>query len=98
MPDHSPGAAEDILDQLSGEHIDIRGLALVVHPLFPRRVLDAVIVRRLRQVHRTTGLTEHGRIHGPAYGCHNAHAQRLELNPQGFRHARHGGLGTGENA
>jgi len=98
VPDDAPGPAEDVLDQLSGEHIDVHGLALVVHPLLPRRVLDAVIVRRLGQVHGTTGLTEHGRVNGPAYGRHDAHAQGLELDPHGFRHACHGGLGTGENA
>lgn len=98
MPDDAPGPAEDVLDQLSSEHIYVHGLALVVHPLLPRWVLDAVVVRRLGQVHGTTGLTEHGRVGGPAHGRHDAHAQRLELDPQGFRHARHGGLGTGENA
>ena len=98
MPDDAPSPAEDVLDQLSGEHIDVHSLALVVHPLLPRRVLDAVVVRRLGQVHGTTGLTEHGRVDGPAYGRHDAHAQRLELDPQGFRHTRHGGLGTSENA
>ena len=98
MPDNTPGPAEDVLYQLPGEHIDVHGLALVVHPLLPRRVLDAVVVRRLGQIHRATGLTEHGRVRGPAHRSHDAHAQRLELDPQGFRHARHGGLGTGENA
>ena len=92
MPDGAPTSAEDVLDQLSSEHINLRGLALVVHPLLPRCVLDAVVVRRLWQVHRATGLREHGCIGRPAYGRHDAHAQWLKLDTQGFRHARHGGF------
>lgn len=98
MPDDTPGPTEDVLDQLSSEYIDVHGLTLVVYPLLPRRILYAVIVRRLGQVHGTTGLTKHGRVGGPAHGRHYAHAQRLELDPQGFRHTRHGRLGTSENA
>ena len=56
-----------------------------------------MVVRRLGQVHGTTGLTEHGRVGESAYGRHDAHAQRLELDRQSFRHARHGRLGTSEN-
>lgn len=84
MPDGAPGPTENILDQLIGKHFDFHGLALVVYSLLVCCVLNVIIVRSLGQSHLTTRLAEHGRVGGPAHDRHNAHAQRLQLEPQGF--------------
>ena len=78
-----------------GKHFDFHGLGLVVHSLLVCRGLNVIIVRSLGQPHLTARFAKHGRVGGPAHNRHNAHTQRLQLEPQDFRHACFGCFGTG---
>lgn len=97
MPDSLVSSAGDVLYKPLCKHVDLCGLALVIHPLVPSCFFNAMVEGRLIENHGSSRLGEHGCVGRAADGGYHSYAKRLELDAHCFGHACKCRLGTCED-